>query len=108
MHYEICWVGEDGLYGCGHEHPSVADAASHMVPDSGSFLRAFESGAYRSLNDREFIDFLEAIDRSLDYENWFIQEVEKGLAQDAPGELIEHEEVVARIEKRLKEKQTRS
>jgi len=61
MHYEICWVGEDGLYGCGHEHPSVADAARYMVPDSGSFLRAFESGAYRSLNDREFIDFLEAL-----------------------------------------------
>ncbi len=61
MHYEICWVGEDGLYGCGHEHPSVADAARHMVPDSGSFLRAFESGVYRSLNDRELIDFLEAL-----------------------------------------------
>jgi hypothetical protein len=61
MHYEICWVGEDGLYGCGHEHPSVADAARHMVPDSGSFLRAFESGVYRPLNDREFIDFLESL-----------------------------------------------
>jgi len=61
MHYEICWVGEDGLYGCGHEHPSVADAAWHMVPGSGSFLRAFESGIYRSLNDRELIDFLEAL-----------------------------------------------
>jgi predicted transcriptional regulator len=43
-----------------------------------------------------------------DYQSWFIQEVEKGLAQGARGELIEHEEVVARIEKRLKEKQPRS
>jgi len=50
----------------------------------------------------------EAVDRLLDYESWFVQEVEKGLAQAARGELIEHEEVVARIEKRLKEKQPRS
>ena len=49
----------------------------------------------------------EAVDRLLDYETWFIQEVEKGQAQAARGELIEHEAVVARIEKRLKEKQTR-
>src|SRR5258708_25331652 len=47
----------------------------------------------------------EAVDRLLDYECWFIQEVEKGLAQAARGELIEHEEVVARIEKRLREKE---
>lgn len=49
----------------------------------------------------------EAVDRLLDYDTWFIQEVEKGLAQAARGELIEHEEVVARIEKRLKEKRNR-
>ena len=47
----------------------------------------------------------EAVDRLLDYENWFIQEVEKGLAQAARGELIEHEEAVVRVEKRLREKE---
>ncbi len=50
----------------------------------------------------------EAVDRLLDYDNWIIQEVEKGLAQAVHGELIEHEEVIARIEKKLQEKQTHS
>lgn len=49
----------------------------------------------------------EAVDRLLDHETWFLQEVEKGLAQAQRGELIDHEEVVARIEKRLKEKRSR-
>lgn len=61
MHYEICWVGEDGLYGCGHAHPSVQDAARHMAPSGRSFIRACESGAFRSLNDGEFIAFLAAL-----------------------------------------------
>ena len=39
-----------------------------------------------------------------DYERWFIQEVEKGLAAAERGELLEHEEVVERIEKYLEEK----
>jgi predicted transcriptional regulator len=33
--------------------------------------------------------------------------VEKGLSQAAKGDLIEHDEVVTRIEKRLKDKQSR-
>jgi len=61
MHYEICWVGEDGLYGCGHEHPSVADAARHMVPNGRSFIRACESGVFRSLNEAEFSCFLASL-----------------------------------------------
>jgi predicted transcriptional regulator len=40
----------------------------------------------------------------LEYENWFVKEVEKGLSQAARGELMEHDELVARIEQRLKEK----
>jgi predicted transcriptional regulator len=46
----------------------------------------------------------EAVDRLLDYDRWFIQEVEKGLEQAARGELLDHEEVVARIESRLNQK----
>jgi hypothetical protein len=61
MHYEICWVGKDGLYGCGHEHPSVADAVRHMVPESGCFIRACESGVFRSLNETEVGYFLVAL-----------------------------------------------
>ncbi len=40
----------------------------------------------------------EAVDRFLEYNTWFIGEVEKGLAEANRGELIDHEEVVARIE----------
>jgi len=46
----------------------------------------------------------EAVDRLLDYDSWFIKEVERGLAQAERGELIEHDEVVRRIEKRLRKK----
>ena len=43
----------------------------------------------------------------LDYDSWFIREVEKGQAQADRSELIDHEEVVKCIEKRLQEKQSR-
>ena len=38
----------------------------------------------------------EAIERFVDYDEWFVQEVEKGLAQIARGEVLTHEEVGAR------------
>jgi predicted transcriptional regulator len=40
----------------------------------------------------------EAVDRFLDYDTWFIREVEKGLAEANRGELIDHEEVGARVD----------
>jgi len=40
----------------------------------------------------------EAVDRFLEYNTWFIGEVEKGLAEAHRGEHIAHKEVVARIE----------
>lgn len=46
----------------------------------------------------------EAIERFVDYDDWFIAEVEKGLAAADRGELLTHEEVGARIEKRLTKK----
>jgi hypothetical protein len=33
-----------------------------LVPDGGSFIRAYDAGAFRSLDPREFIDFLEALE----------------------------------------------
>lgn len=61
MHYEICWIGDDGLYGCGHKHLSVGDAVKHMVPNGRSFIRACESGVFRSLSETEFGYFLAAL-----------------------------------------------
>ena len=49
----------------------------------------------------------EAIERFVDYDEWFVKEVEKGLAQIARGEVLTHEEVGARLEKSLTERQTR-
>ena len=47
----------------------------------------------------------EAIERFVDYDEWFIRDVEKGLAQIDRGEVLTHEEVGVRIERLLAEKQ---
>jgi predicted transcriptional regulator len=47
----------------------------------------------------------EAVQRLVDYDQWFVREVEKGLAQIERGEVLEHEEVGARLEKLVNEKQ---
>ena len=49
----------------------------------------------------------EAIERLIDYDDWFVREVEKGLAQIKRGEVLSHEQVGARLEKRLTERQPR-
>jgi len=41
----------------------------------------------------------EAVDRMLEYDARFVEEVEVGRAEARRGELIDHEEVVARIER---------
>jgi predicted transcriptional regulator len=43
----------------------------------------------------------EAIERLVDYDEWFIKEVEKGLAQIDRGEVLSHAEVGERVRKLL-------
>jgi len=50
---------------------------------------------------------LEAIERFVDYDEWFIREVEEGLASARRGELLTHEEVGTRLQKLIAEKQSR-
>ena len=50
----------------------------------------------------------EAVQRLVDYDEWFVREVEKGLAEIDRGEVLEHDEVGARLEKLLSEKLRRS
>jgi len=50
----------------------------------------------------------EAIERFVDYDEWFVKEVEKGLAQIALGEVLTHEEVGESLEKSLTKKQSRA
>jgi predicted transcriptional regulator len=49
----------------------------------------------------------EAIERFVDYDAWFIAEVERGLAQIERGEVLSHDEVGARLEKLLSDKHSR-
>ena len=48
---------------------------------------------------------LEAIERAVDYDDWFLSEVEKGLAQVERGEVLTHEEVGARLEQHVRQAQ---
>ncbi len=50
----------------------------------------------------------EAIERLVDYDEWFIREVDKGLAQIEEGKVLTHEEVGERVESLLTEKQSRA
>ena len=46
----------------------------------------------------------DAIERLVNYDEWFIGEVEKGLAQIERGEVLTHEAVGARLDTRLAQK----
>jgi predicted transcriptional regulator len=48
----------------------------------------------------------EAIERAVDYDEWFIREVEKGLAQIDAGQVQTHEAVGTRLEQKLAEHQS--
>jgi predicted transcriptional regulator len=46
----------------------------------------------------------EAVERLADYDDWFIRQVEKGLAQIDRGEVVKHEEVATRMENLIAQK----
>jgi predicted transcriptional regulator len=76
----------------------------HLTPEKEALLRQL---ADRTGQDTAQV-VQEAVDRLLDHDTWFNSEVEKGQLQAAEGKLIEHDELVARIEKRMQERQSRS
>jgi len=49
--------------------------------------------------DRESL-VVEAVERMVDYDAWFVREVEKGLAAADRGEFLEHEEIRKLIDRR--------
>ncbi len=59
--------------------------------------RLQEFAARSGKNTAQLIE--EAVDRMLDYETAFVGAVEQGRASAHKGNLLEHDEVVARIEK---------
>jgi predicted transcriptional regulator len=76
----------------------------HLSPDVQARLArlAAERGSNTEMLARE------AIERFVDYDEWFIREVEKGLASADRGELVTHEQVGERLETVLGKKQFRS
>jgi predicted transcriptional regulator len=76
----------------------------HLTPEKEALLRQV---AARTGQDAAQV-IQEAVDRLLDHDTWFVQEVGKGQSQAAKEDLIEHDEVVARMEKRLQNKQSHS
>jgi predicted transcriptional regulator len=50
----------------------------------------------------------EAIERFVDYNDWFIREVDKGLASADAGKSLSHDEVGRRLEKLLGERRRRA
>ena len=48
----------------------------------------------------------EAIERLIDYDDWFIREVEQGLAQVDSGATVSHEDVAARLDKHVEGKRS--
>ncbi len=50
----------------------------------------------------------EAIEHFVDYDDWFIREVESGLAQIENGAVLSHQEAGTRVERLLEEKRPRA
>ena len=76
----------------------------HFNPDLQAKLARL--AAQQGRNSEEIVP--EAVERLVDYDEWFIREVEKGLAQIERGEVLTHEEVGARMEGLLAKKQSRA
>ena len=73
----------------------------HLNPDMQSKLARL--AAEQGRNTEALVQ--EAIARFVDYDDWLIREVEKSLASSDRGELLTHEDVGARLEKLVAEKQ---
>ena len=67
--------------------------------DSGLYARLTHLAAQQGRESEALAR--EAIERLVDHDEWFIPEVDKGLAQIGQGKVLTHEQVGERIEKRL-------
>ena len=66
----------------------------HLSPEKEARLQ--EVAARTGKNAEQMVE--EAVDRMLEYDSRFIEAVEQGRASAAQGDLLEHDEVVARVE----------
>jgi predicted transcriptional regulator len=82
----------------------MANMEVHLEPDVEAKLARIAAERGR---DAETV-VKEAIERFVDYDEWFLQQVEKGLLQIDRGETLTHEEAGARIERLLAGKPSRA
>ena len=75
-----------------HLNPNLQARLAHLAAEQGRDAEALAC---------------EAIERFVDRDEWFLREVEKGLAQIEQDRVLTHEQVGQRLEKRLAEKQPR-
>ena len=68
----------------------------HLNPDLQAKLTRLATQQGR---DSESL-VVEAVERMVNYDEWFMQEVEKGLAAADRGEFIDHEEIRKLIDRR--------
>lgn len=66
----------------------------HLNPDLQAKLTRLAAEQGRDTN--ALVE--EAVERLVDYDEWFLREVDKGLAAADQGEFIEHDEIRKRIE----------
>jgi predicted transcriptional regulator len=88
------------LTGCAPRR-TLACMEVRFAPETEAKLS--QLAAQRGSNPESLVQ--EAVERLIDYDEWYIREVEKGLAQIDAGELLEQEEVGRRLEKLIAEKQ---
>ena len=74
-----------------------------MPPDLG--IKLARAAGRRGMAAEALV--LEAIERAVEYDDWFLREVEKGLAQIERGDVLTHEEVGTRLQRRLTDTRTR-
>jgi len=80
--------GFPGLYACSMEvniGPDLQAKLNRLATERGRDAQALVR---------------EAIERLVDYDGWFLREVEKGLAAADRGELIDHEDIGKLIDRR--------
>ena len=74
--------------------PTLAGMEIHFSPDKEARLQQVATRTGR--DPAQLVE--EAVDRMLDYDERFIAAVEEGRASARRGDLLEHEEVVQRVE----------
>lgn len=71
------------------------------VPLTSEQERLLEQVAARSQKSKTAVA-AEAIEAYLDHERWFQEQIERGRAAARNGELLDHDEVVERMEQRFR------